>query len=45
MLRSSICDYSDVYILVSRTRTITTDGPGADHHTKQLDERNKEVVS
>ena len=44
MLKSSICDYSDAYILVSRTRIITTDRAGADHHVKQLDGRNKEVV-
>ena len=44
MLKSSICDYSDAYILVSRTRIITTDRAGADHHVKQLDGRNKEEV-
>ena len=44
MLKSSTCDYSDVYILASRTRTITTNRAGADHHAKQLDKRNKEVV-
>ena len=44
MLKSSSCDYSDVYILASRTRTIATHRVGADHHAKQLDKRNKEVV-
>ena len=44
MLKSSTCDYSNVYILASRTRTITTNRAGADHHAKQLDKRNKEVV-
>ena len=39
MLRSSLCDYSDAYILVSGTVAIT--GAGADDASKQLDERNK----
>ena len=39
MLRSSLCDYSDAYILVSGTITIT--GAGADDAAKRLDERNK----
>ena len=43
MLRSSLCDYSDVYILVSGTTIIT--GVGADDAGKRLDERNKEIVS
>ena len=42
MLRSSLCDYSDTYILESGTITIT--GAVADDAAKQLDERNKGVV-
>ena len=42
MLKSSLCDYSDAYILVSGTITIT--GAGADDAAKRLDERNKGVI-
>ena len=35
MLKSSLCDYSDAYILVSGT--ITTDGAGADGNENRLD--------
>ena len=42
MLRSSLCDYSDAYILVSGTKTIT--GAGNDDGTRQLDESNKGVI-
>ena len=42
MLRSSLYDYSDAYILVSGTITVT--GAGADDATKWLDERNKRVI-
>ena len=42
MLRSSLCDYSDAYIPVSGTITIT--GAGADDAAKRLDERNKSVI-
>ena len=42
MLRSSLCDYSDVYTLVSGTTAIT--GAGANDAAKQLDERNKGVI-
>ena len=42
MLRSSLCDYADVYILVKGTITIT--GEGDDDAAKQLDERNKGVI-
>ena len=38
MLRSCLCDYSDTYILVSGTITIT--GAGSDDAEKRLDERN-----
>ena len=42
MVKSSLCDYSDAYILVSGT--ITIDGAGADDAAKRLDERNKGVI-
>ena len=42
MLRSSLCDYSDGYILVSGTIKIT--GAGGDHAAKQIDERSKGVI-
>ena len=41
MLKSSLCDYSDAYILVKGTITIT--GRGADAEARQADERNKGV--
>ena len=37
MLRSSLCDYADSYILVKGTITVT--GEGADAGTRQGDER------
>ena len=42
MLKSSLCDYSDAYILVKRTITIT--GAGADAAARQPDERNQGVI-
>ena len=39
MLKSSLCDYSDAYMLVSRTITIT--GQEADDAAKRADERGK----
>ena len=39
MLKSSLCDYSDAYILVKGTITIT--GAGADAAARQADERDK----
>ena len=42
MLRSSLCDYADAYILVKGTITIT--GEGDDDAAKQLDEINKCVI-
>ena len=42
MLKSSLCDYSDAYILVKGTITIT--GAGADAATRQADERNRGVA-
>ena len=42
MLKSSLCDYSDAYILVKGRITIT--GAGADAAARQADERNKGVI-
>ena len=42
MLKSSLCDYSDAYILVKRTITIT--GAGDDAAARQADERDKGAV-
>ena len=42
MLRSILYDYTDAYILVRRTITIT--GAGDDAATRQADERNKGVI-
>ena len=41
MLRSSLCNYSDTYILISGTKKI--DWAGADDAAKKLDERDKGV--
>ena len=41
MLKSSLCDYSDAYILVKGT--ITINGRGADDAARQADERDKDV--
>ena len=42
MLKSSLCDYSDAYILANGKITIT--GAGADAATRQADERDKGVA-
>ena len=42
MIRLSLCDYNDAYILVSGT--ITTTGEGAYNAEKRLDKRNKRVI-
>ena len=42
MLKLSLCDYSDAYILASGSITIT--GTGADDKAKRLDERNKGLM-
>ena len=42
MLKSSLCDYSDAYILVKGT--ITIQGAGYDAATRQADERDKGVI-
>ena len=42
MLRSSLCDYAEAYILVKGTITITDEGD--DDAARQADERNKGVT-
>ena len=42
MLKSSICDYSDVYILVKGTITLV--GEGADAAAIQADGNNKHTI-
>ena len=42
MLKSSLCDYSDAYILACWVKTIT--GAEDDAAARQADERNKEVM-
>ena len=42
MLRSSLCDYTDTFILVKGT--ITTTGAGADADARQADARDKGVI-
>ena len=42
MLRSSLCDYSDAYILVSWTIAVT--GPREEDAAKWLDETNKGLI-
>ena len=42
MLKSSLCDYTDAYILVKGKITIT--GEGDDAAARQADERNKGVI-
>ena len=43
MLRSNLCDYSDAYILVKGTITVTT--PGANNGTNNIrDKRNRPLI-
>ena len=42
ILKSSLCDYSDAYVLVNET--IKNTGAGTYDAAKQFDERNKEVL-
>ena len=42
MLKSSLCDYSDAYILVKGT--IKIEGAGVDAAARQADERDKGVI-
>ena len=42
MLKSSLCDFSDAYVLVKRTITIT--GAEADAAARQANERDKRVI-
>ena len=43
MIRPDLCDYSDAYILVSGTITVT--GAAYDDNAKRRDETNKRVIS
>ena len=42
MLMTTLCDYSDTYVLVRGTITIT--GVGNDDAVRQVDERNKRAI-
>ena len=42
ILRSNLCDYADVYILLKETITIT--GAGDDVAARQADERDKALI-
>ena len=42
MIRANLCDYSDVYILISGT--ITINGAGADDTVERTGKRNKGVI-
>ena len=42
MIRLDLCDYSDAYMLVSRTLTINE--AGEDDIAKRIDEKNKRVI-
>ena len=42
MLKSTLCDYSDAYVLVKGKITIT--GAGTDAAARQADERGKGIV-
>ena len=45
MLKSSLYDYSDAYVLVSGTKRIVGEGAERlDDNAKRLDERNKRVI-
>ena len=44
MLRSSFWNYSDIYIYILVTRTITVTGEGADDTAKQTGERYQGVI-
>ena len=44
MLRSGLCDYRDVYILVNGTITIAGGPEDATDANKQLEKRNKGVI-
>ena len=43
MLRSNLCDYSDAYILVKGTITVTA--PGVNHNANNIrDKRNRPII-
>ena len=44
MLRSSLCDYSNAYIVVKGTITVTVKPPDATEQNKWTDERDKGVI-
>ena len=44
MLRSNLCDYADVYILVKGTITITGGPNNATDANKRIDQTNKGVI-
>ena len=44
MLKSRLCDYSDAYIPAIVATTITGAGAGTDEVTRQVDQRDKEVI-
>ena len=44
MLNPGLCDYSDAYILVKKTITITGGPATATDANKQLDKQNKGVI-
>ena len=44
MLKSRLCDYSDAYIFAKVATTITGAGTGTDAVTRQVDQRDKEVI-
>ena len=44
MSGSSLCNYSDAYIVVNGTITVTVKPPDATEQNKQTDERDKEVI-
>ena len=45
MIKSSLCDYSDAYILVQGTMTITVGPAGDAEVARRTDKQNKEVKS
>ena len=44
MFKSSLCDYSDVYVLMKETVTITVRPPDATEQNKGTDEKDKGVI-
>ena len=44
MLKSRLCDYGDAYIFAKVAITITGAGAGTNAVTRQIDQRDKEVI-